>query len=97
MKKGAAFILLILAAKQLPVHLIHATLDTKDAAGISLAEVIKDIGGDVNNLSKDAIAKEDWLGYFEIHIEQGPVLYEKNIPVGVVTAIAGQCRVRNGV
>lgn len=69
---------------------IPGTVDTK---GISLAEVIKENGGDVNKLSKDAIAKKDWLGYFEIHIEQGPVLYEKNIPVGVVTAIAGQCRV----
>lgn len=70
-----------------------ATLDAKDATGVSLNEVISEIGGDVNNLGKDAIAKEDWAGYFEIHIEQGPVLYEKNIPVGVVTAIAGQCRV----
>ena len=50
-------------------------------------------GGDVNKLSKDAIAKQDWLGYFEIHIEQGPVLYERNLPVGLVTAIAGQYRV----
>ena len=58
-----------------------------------LKEVIEQNGGDVNDLSKDAIAKKDWLGYFEIHIEQGPVLYEKNIPVGIVTAIAGQCRV----
>jgi allantoate deiminase len=65
----------------------------KDAEGISLEKAIGQIGGDVNNLSKDAIAKKDWLGYFEIHIEQGPVLYERNIPVGVVTAIAGQCRI----
>jgi allantoate deiminase len=50
-------------------------------------------GGDVNSLSKDAIAKKDWLGYFEIHIEQGPILYERNIPVGIVTAIAGQRRI----
>jgi len=70
-----------------------ASLDTKDATGVSLREVIKEIGGDGNDLGKDAIAKENWAGYFEIHIEQGPVLYEKNIPVGVVTAIAGQCRV----
>jgi len=32
------------------------------------------------------------LGYFELHIEQGPVLWEKNIPVAPVTAIAGQIR-----
>jgi allantoate deiminase len=67
-------------------------LDIRDTKGISLQEAITETGGDVNNLSKDAIAKQDWLGYFEIHIEQGPVLYERNIPVGMVTAIAGQCR-----
>jgi hydantoinase/carbamoylase family amidase len=69
-----------------------AVLNAKDEGGISLEEVIKANGGDVNNLSKDAIAEKDWLGYFEIHIEQGPVLYEKDIPVGIVEAIAGQRR-----
>ena len=68
-------------------------LSARDGRGISLEEVIKSNGGNVNNLSKDAIAKEDWLGYFEIHIEQGPVLYERNIPVGIVGSIAGQRRV----
>lgn len=75
-------------------------LDVKDKAGISLRQVIESNGGDVNKLSKDAIAKQDWLGYFEIHIEQGPVLFERNVPVGIVTAIAGQYRagvVFNGV
>jgi allantoate deiminase len=43
---------------------------------------------------------EKFLGYAEVHIEQGPVLESKNLPVGVVTAIAGQSRIRvefNGV
>jgi allantoate deiminase len=48
----------------------------------------------VHKLDDDAIAPNDWLGYFEIHIEQGPVLYEKNIPVAVVVAIAAQKRAR---
>ena len=71
----------------------ESLLTTKDTTGITLQEVIVKNGGNVNKLSKDAIAKQDWLGYFEIHIEQGPVLYEKNLPVGLVTAIAGQYRV----
>ncbi|HEU0011320.1 MAG TPA: hydantoinase/carbamoylase family amidase, partial [Verrucomicrobiae bacterium] len=33
------------------------------------------------------------LGYAEVHIEQGPVLEEQGLPVGVVTAIAGQTRI----
>ncbi len=32
--------------------------------------------------------------YFEVHIEQGPVLMAKNLPLGVVSAIAGQTRLK---
>ena len=37
---------------------------------------------------------EKFIGYAEVHIEQGPVLESQNLPVGVVTAIAGQSRIR---
>jgi allantoate deiminase len=43
---------------------------------------------------KAARNKNEFLGYAEIHIEQGPVLEKNNLPVGVVTAIAGQSRLR---
>ena len=35
---------------------------------------------------------ERLLGYVELHIEQGPVLEQRDAPVGVVTAIAGATR-----
>jgi hydantoinase/carbamoylase family amidase len=71
-----------------------ATLFTKqDTTGATLGEVIQAMGGNTDLLQQDAIPAGDWLGYFEIHIEQGPVLYEKDIPVGIVTAIAGQKRI----
>jgi allantoate deiminase len=38
--------------------------------------------------------KNEFLGYAEVHIEQGPVLEQYDLPVGVVTAIAGQSRLR---
>jgi allantoate deiminase len=38
--------------------------------------------------------KNEFLGYAEVHIEQGPVLEKNSLPVGVVTAIAGQSRLR---
>jgi hydantoinase/carbamoylase family amidase len=91
-EEGCRFHTTYLGSKALAGSFDHSILDAKDIAGISLEEVIRMNGGDTNKLSKDAIAKDKWLGYFEIHIEQGPVLYEKNIPVGLVTAIAGQRR-----
>ena len=36
----------------------------------------------------------EFLGYAEVHIEQGPVLEKNNLPVAVVAAIAGQSRLR---
>ena len=64
-----------------------------DEAGISLDQALVAMGGDASQLALDAIPAAEWLGYFEMHIEQGPVLWERNVPVALVTAIAGQQRV----
>ena len=92
-EEGCRFHTTYLGSKALAGSFDTTVLHTKDATGISLGQVIAETGGNVNDLDKDAIAQKDWAGYFEIHIEQGPVLYEKDIPVGLVAAIAGQCRV----
>jgi allantoate deiminase len=52
---------------------------------------------DLAHISEKQIMKArrrrgEFLGYAEVHIEQGPVLEKMNLPVGVVTAIAGQSR-----
>jgi allantoate deiminase len=45
-------------------------------------------------LPSGVVSSNQLLAYFEVHIEQGPVLEARNLPVGVVTAIAGQSRLR---
>lgn len=67
-------------------------LETKDDNGILLEEVLQGLKYDSAKLLENAIPPEEWLGYYEIHIEQGPVLYKNNIPAGIVTAIAGKRR-----
>ena len=69
-------------------------LETQDAAGITLADAVRDFGGDPEKLSGDARPAEDLIGYCEVHIEQGPVLQDLDSPVGVVSAIFGQTRAR---
>jgi allantoate deiminase len=69
-------------------------LKRKDAAGISLADAIKQFGGNPANLKSAAVDPKNLLGYVEAHIEQGPVLEEKKLALGIVSAIAGQTRVR---
>jgi allantoate deiminase len=69
-------------------------LERTDANGISMAEAIAAIGGDPEALAGARRDPADLLGYCEVHIEQGPVLEDEDVPVGVVTAIAGQTRAR---
>jgi hydantoinase/carbamoylase family amidase len=92
-EEGCRFHTTYLGSKVVAGAFEDALLDKKDAAGITLREVIIDTGGNAAALPTDAMAAHDWLGYFEIHIEQGPVLYEKHIPVAIVKAIAGQKRI----
>jgi allantoate deiminase len=75
-----------------------AWLDARDAQDIALADAIRAFGGnpDPQALRTPRWRREDLLGYAEVHIEQGPVLEELGLPVGVVTAIAGQTRLRVG-
>ncbi len=67
-------------------------LDQKDADGISMAEALGHAGlrsEDIAGLKRDP-AK--YQGFVEVHIEQGPVLNEMDLPLGVVTSINGSVR-----
>jgi allantoate deiminase len=66
-------------------------LERTDAYGRSIADAIFDYGLDPSCLGK-ARADDDALGYLEFHIEQGPVLDDLSIPLGIVNTIVGQSR-----
>jgi N-carbamoyl-L-amino-acid hydrolase len=67
-------------------------LESVDAQGISLGAAMAAAGHDAATI--DAIARDPsrLLGFVEVHIEQGPVLLDAGMPVGVVTSIAGSIR-----
>ncbi len=71
-----------------------ADLDRTDGNGVTMAEAIRAFGGDPSRIGEDRWEGHKPLGYVEVHIEQGPVLEGLGLPVGVVTAIAGQARYR---
>ena len=66
-------------------------LALQDAGAVTVREAILHYGLNPDNL-KDAEVQGETLGYFEIHIEQGPVLQDLGASVGVVSAIVGQDR-----
>ncbi|HEX5218634.1 MAG TPA: allantoate amidohydrolase [Verrucomicrobiae bacterium] len=65
-----------------------------DARGIRMADAIRDFGGNPDAIASAKLDPNRLLGYVEVHIEQGPVLEQKNLATGVVSAIAGQTRAR---
>jgi N-carbamoyl-L-amino-acid hydrolase len=68
-------------------------LKRRDATGQSLADVLRERGGTAASIA--TLARRDKLvGYIEVHIEQGPLLLHEDLPVGVVSAIAGFVRRR---
>jgi len=69
-----------------------AWLARRDGDGITLADALRDWGGDPGGIAALARDPATLRGYLEVHIEQGPVLEARDLPVGVVTAIAGQTR-----
>lgn len=67
-----------------------ADLERRDSGGVTLSEAVRAFGGDPDGLAGARREPADLIGYYEVHIEQGPVLEGDGVPLGVVTAIAGQ-------
>ena len=69
-----------------------AWLDQVDADGISMRAAMQQAGlcvDDIPGLQRNA---DNYQGFVEVHIEQGPVLNELDIPLGIVTSINASVR-----
>lgn len=69
-------------------------LEQRDADGIRMADAMRAAGlpgtmQAIQALERDA---SRYLGFVEVHIEQGPVLHDLDLPLGVVTSINGSAR-----
>lgn len=69
-----------------------AWLDQLDTDGITMRQAMQHAGLCVDDIPKIKRQAEDYLGFVEVHIEQGPVLNELNIPLAIVTSINGSVR-----
>ena len=68
-------------------------LEQTDAEGISMRDAMKAAGLEPARIPACRRDVAHALGFVEVHIEQGPVLHESNIPLGVVISINGSVRV----
>jgi beta-ureidopropionase / N-carbamoyl-L-amino-acid hydrolase len=67
-------------------------LEQKDADGITMREAMQHAGLCIDDIPKLQRNPQDYLGFVEVHIEQGPVLNEIDLPLGIVTSINGGVR-----
>jgi allantoate deiminase len=92
-EEGLRFSSTYLGSRAVAGRFDAADLDRRDPVGVSMTQAISAFGGNPSRIVEDR-----WqgrlIGYVEVHIEQGPVLEGLGLPVGVVTAIAGQARYR---
>ena len=91
-EEGLRFSSTYLGSRALAGTFDPADLERADQGGITIAEAIREFGGDPSRIGEDAWRAGKLLGYCEVHIEQGPVLEARGLPVGVVSGIAGQAR-----
>lgn len=93
-EEGQRYKATFLGSGALTGHFDPAWLDQRDADGVSMRDAMKAAGlpatmDAIHALTRDAAR---YLGFVEVHIEQGPVLNELGLPLGVVTSINGSVR-----
>jgi allantoate deiminase len=91
-EEGVRFASTLLGSRAVAGTFNESVLASKDSAGISMRDALARFGLDPDHIGAAARARGELLAYLELHIEQGPVLEAQNLPVGVVSAIAGATR-----
>jgi N-carbamoyl-L-amino-acid hydrolase len=93
-EEGVRFSAPYLGSGAIAGHFDESALARRDADDISLATVLRKEGVDLATIQALARDPQSLRGYLEVHIEQGPVLLQRGLPVGIVTSIAGSSRFR---
>ena len=93
-EEGQRYKATFLGSGALTGHFDPAWLDQKDADGITMRDAMRTAGlpGTLEAISALKRDPARYLGFVEVHIEQGPVLNELDIPLGIVTSINGGVR-----
>ena len=96
-EEGQRFKATFLAASALTASFDSTWLDQCDADGISMRSAMQQAGLDPAQITSIGRDPKNYLGFVEVHIEQGPVLNELNIPLGIVTSINASVRFTGSV
>ena len=61
----------------------------KDKTGVTLPDALKQVGVDFERVRDCGVELKNAAAYLELHIEQGPVLLDMNLPLGAVLGTFG--------
>ena len=91
-EEGVRYQSTFLGSRAITGEFDYAQLDRLDKDGISMRDALIAFGKNPEELPGAMRQQKEIAAYLEIHIEQGPVLEQEDLAVGVVTAIAGSTR-----
>ena len=89
-EEGTGFHRWLLGSRAMAGLLEPADYTAVDDAGVSLVERLAAVGGDLSRIDTARRPPGALAAYFELHIEQGPTLERRDIPIGVVSGITGR-------
>jgi N-carbamoyl-L-amino-acid hydrolase len=93
-EEGARFHRGLMGSRAMAGLLQEGDLTARDDEGRTLADHLPAAGGDGTRLAQAVRPPGSLAGYFELHIEQGPILHETGVQIGVVTGITGRVALR---
>ncbi|HVK32684.1 MAG TPA: 2-oxo-4-hydroxy-4-carboxy-5-ureidoimidazoline decarboxylase, partial [Burkholderiaceae bacterium] len=90
-EEGQRYKATFLGSGALTGHFDASWLDQIDAAGVSMRDAMRAAGRPATLAAIRAETRDArrYLGFVEIHVEQGPVLNALDLPLGIVTSING--------
>ena len=91
-EEGVRFKSTFLGSNAITGRFDMALLEKVDAEGVTMRGALEATGHDPATIASIARDPAELLGFVEVHIEQGPVLLEHGLALGVVSAIAGSSR-----
>src|SRR5882672_3197714 len=91
-EEGQRYKAAFLGSGALVGHFESHWLEQKDADGVTMRQAMERAGLCIADIPKLAREAARYLGFVEVHIEQGPVLNEIDLPLGIVTSINGSVR-----
>ncbi|HEX6709869.1 MAG TPA: Zn-dependent hydrolase [Rubrobacter sp.] len=88
-EEGARFSFGMIGSRALASRLSTEDLSHQDENGVTIADAMRDYGLDPERIGEASRPAGSVAAYVELHIEQGRVLENEDLPAGIVTGIAG--------